>query len=162
MRSESIVTYMCDYRRGLDWRLDLLTTYRSELQVTITLSPISSLYKSLQHTLKLFSLLCFTSRSLVTTSNIGDSLIAPSKYSLHIFPYDWLTSKLVSVITSGLGPRRKHRSLLYTNRFCGELVCLRRHYSVTAACTCLVSICCLAANVSLFISRPLPSNQSTR
>jgi hypothetical protein len=56
----SIVTCMSDYRRGLDWRLDLLTTYRSELQVTITLSLISNLYKSLHHTLSVLSLLSLT------------------------------------------------------------------------------------------------------
>jgi hypothetical protein len=32
----------------LNWRLDLLATYRSELQITITLSQISTLHKSLK------------------------------------------------------------------------------------------------------------------
>jgi hypothetical protein len=67
-----------------------------------------------------------------------------------------LTSKLVSVIIYRIGPRRKHRSLLYSNR-------LRRRYPVTAAYTYLLRICCLAANVvSLFVLRSLPSNGSTR
>jgi hypothetical protein len=44
-----------------------------------------------------------------------------------------------------------------------ERVCLRRCYPVTVAYTCLLRICCLAANdVSLFVSRSLPSNRSTR
>jgi hypothetical protein len=34
---DGIVTCMSDCRRGLDWGIDLLTTYRSELQITITL-----------------------------------------------------------------------------------------------------------------------------
>jgi hypothetical protein len=41
-----IVTYlMCDYRRGLDWWMDLLTTYthHSEVQIITTLSLISTL-----------------------------------------------------------------------------------------------------------------------
>jgi hypothetical protein len=44
------------YRRGLDWLVDLLTTYPQdwELQAIITLSLIYTLYKSLQHTLSLF------------------------------------------------------------------------------------------------------------
>jgi hypothetical protein len=38
-----------------------------------------------------------------------------------------------------------------------ERVCLQRRYPVTAAYTCLLRICCLAANVvSLFVSRSLP------
>jgi hypothetical protein len=45
-------------RRGLDWRSDLLTTYAhdSELQAVTTLSPIYTLYISLEHTLSLLSL----------------------------------------------------------------------------------------------------------
>jgi hypothetical protein len=44
-----------DYNRGLDWSMDLLTTYTddSELQVITALSLIYTLYKSLQHTLSL-------------------------------------------------------------------------------------------------------------
>jgi hypothetical protein len=42
----------CDYRRGLDWWMDLLTTYTydSELQAITALSLIYRLYKSLKHT----------------------------------------------------------------------------------------------------------------
>jgi hypothetical protein len=45
-----------DCRRGMDWILDLLTTYtrHSELQVITALSRISTLYKSPQHPLILF------------------------------------------------------------------------------------------------------------
>jgi hypothetical protein len=41
--------FRSDYRRGLDWWLYLLTIYRSLLQITITLSLFSTLYKSLAH-----------------------------------------------------------------------------------------------------------------
>jgi hypothetical protein len=56
----------------LDSRLDLLATYRSQLQITITLSLISTLYKSLH--LK-SSPVCsvFTRRFLVTDFNSGGS-----------------------------------------------------------------------------------------
>jgi hypothetical protein len=48
-------------------------------------------------------------------------------------------------------------------QFPWERVCLRRRYSATATYTCLLRICCLAADVvSLFVSRSLPSNGSTR
>jgi hypothetical protein len=53
--------FMCksDCRRGLGWRLDFLTTltHDSRLHLIITPSLISTLYKSLQHTLNIFSLL---------------------------------------------------------------------------------------------------------
>jgi hypothetical protein len=39
---KNIVTCISDYRRALDW-IDLLTTYRSQLQMTITLFLISTL-----------------------------------------------------------------------------------------------------------------------
>jgi hypothetical protein len=42
----------------LDCTLNLLSTYRSQLQISIILSLISTLYKLLQHKLRLFSLSC--------------------------------------------------------------------------------------------------------
>jgi hypothetical protein len=55
----NIVTILwSDYRRGLDWELDLLKAYRSQLQVTIALSLIHALGSSLRHALNLSSLLC--------------------------------------------------------------------------------------------------------
>jgi hypothetical protein len=88
---------------------------------------------------------------------------APTKSSLHRLPYNWLISEIVSVITSRLAPRRKHRPVLYSNRFRGNAFFLRRRCLVTAAYTSLLRICCLAANVvSLFVWRSLSSNGSTR
>jgi hypothetical protein len=49
---------MSDYRWSLDWYLYLLSAYRTQLQVTIALSLIHTIYNSLQHALSLFSLLC--------------------------------------------------------------------------------------------------------
>jgi hypothetical protein len=51
---------MSDYTWGLEWRLDLLTTLTHDmwLHLIITSSPFSTLYKSLQHKLSLFRLLC--------------------------------------------------------------------------------------------------------
>jgi hypothetical protein len=65
-----------DCRRGLDWRIYLLTTCtrHSELQVIIALSLISTLYKSPQRPLSLFPACCvFISCFLATASNSGDS-----------------------------------------------------------------------------------------
>jgi hypothetical protein len=66
----------CDYRRGVDWILDLLTTYiyDSELQAVTAPPLISTIHKSPQHPLSPFPDCCvLTSRSLETASNIGDS-----------------------------------------------------------------------------------------
>jgi hypothetical protein len=54
------VTCWSDYRRGLDWRLDLLTTYTQDSWLHLIIAPslISTPYKSLQNTLSLSSLLC--------------------------------------------------------------------------------------------------------
>jgi hypothetical protein len=55
-------TYMCDYRRGLDWWMDLFTTYThdSELKAITAPPPIFTIHKSPQHPL---------SRSLAMASN---------------------------------------------------------------------------------------------
>jgi hypothetical protein len=43
----NIVTRLRDYRRGLDWWLDLLDSYNSYLQISITVSLILTLHSSL-------------------------------------------------------------------------------------------------------------------
>jgi hypothetical protein len=52
----TVTICVCDYRRGMDWILDLLNTYthHSELQVITAPSLISTLYKSPHHPLNLF------------------------------------------------------------------------------------------------------------
>jgi hypothetical protein len=68
--------YGCDYRRDLDWWMDLPNTYthHSELQVITAPPLISTLYKSPLHPLTLFPACCvFISRSLPAASNRGDS-----------------------------------------------------------------------------------------
>jgi hypothetical protein len=52
-----IVTILgCDYRRGMDWILDILTTYthHTELQVITALSLIYTINKLPQHALSIF------------------------------------------------------------------------------------------------------------
>jgi hypothetical protein len=68
--------YVCHYRRGLDWWLDLLTTYAhdSELHAFTTPSLISTIHKSPQHPLWLPACCVFISRSQATASNSGDRL----------------------------------------------------------------------------------------
>jgi hypothetical protein len=52
------VYVMCDYRRGMDWILDLVISYthHSELPVTTALLLISPIHKSPQNPLSLFQL----------------------------------------------------------------------------------------------------------
>jgi hypothetical protein len=65
-----------DYRRGLDWRMDLLTTYThdSDLQSLTALSLTFTLYKSFEHTLNNSGhfIVC-PGRCLVTALNNVDS-----------------------------------------------------------------------------------------
>jgi hypothetical protein len=68
--------FMCEYRQGMDWWMDLLKTYthHSKLQVITGLSLISILYKSPQHPLSFLPACCIIiSRSLTTASYSGDS-----------------------------------------------------------------------------------------
>jgi hypothetical protein len=74
MSSNNSVTCMCDYRRGLDWWMELLTTYTHESQIrTSNYNATANLHKSSQHRLRIFQPAVFTSRSLATASNSGDS-----------------------------------------------------------------------------------------
>jgi hypothetical protein len=65
-----------DCRRGLDWRIDLLTTYihHLELEGIAALSLISTLCKSPEQPLSVFIACCvFISRHLATALDSGDS-----------------------------------------------------------------------------------------
>jgi hypothetical protein len=66
---------MSDYRWGLDWWLDLLATYTHDWWLRVITAPplISTIHKSPQQPLCLSQLAVFTSRSLETVSNNGDS-----------------------------------------------------------------------------------------
>jgi hypothetical protein len=67
---------MCDYRWGLDWRIDLLTTYMWELEITITLSlfPHFTVHYSTQS-----NVLSVTIRFLVTASTMAIRLHSGSR-----------------------------------------------------------------------------------
>jgi hypothetical protein len=58
----NIISRICNYRRGLDWWIDFLTTYRSQLQITITLLLIFTLQITQRSLLS-----AITSHYLVTT-----------------------------------------------------------------------------------------------
>jgi hypothetical protein len=113
-----------------------------------------------------FSVCCvFTSRFLVTGSNSGDSS-ASALTSLLSGEYPTslcteLNSKLVPLITFRHGSTENTALLLFLQSFPWKHVCLRRCYYVMAVYICLLRICCLAADVSLFVSWLLSSNGSS-
>jgi hypothetical protein len=110
---------MCDSRQGFGLKIGLIDV----LQVVNTnnYNPIANLHTLQFTTLHAVFQSAFTSRFPVTELNNGDSTTAPTKPSIRILPYKWLNSKLVQVIISRLGPRRKHRY------FCTTIVSLGRH-----------------------------------
>jgi hypothetical protein len=65
---------MCDYRRGMDWWINLLPTYahHSQLQVITAVTLISTIHKSL-HAKSFPACSDFNSHSLTAASNSGDS-----------------------------------------------------------------------------------------
>jgi hypothetical protein len=74
---------VCDYKRGLDWWIDLLTTYthHSKLQVITALSLISALYKSLAHAKSSQSSLDVFWQRLLTVEILQLPALRPSCHS---------------------------------------------------------------------------------
>jgi hypothetical protein len=86
---QNIVMCRGDYRRGLDWWMDLLTPYTHdwELQVITAPSLISTILKSPQHPLSLFPAWCvFTSRSLSTALTVEILQFHALRCSAHSLP----------------------------------------------------------------------------
>jgi hypothetical protein len=149
------VTWGSDYRWDLNWETRFIDHFNTWLVTTFNCSAIANLH-TLQTTTANAkpsqSVTVSTRHSLVTTSNSGDSsaseltlLPAGSQLhrlsSLHRLPYNWLTSKLVWIITSLQGPHTKHcfQQFLYCctwNRCCGNLLCSR--YLVTDLYTTII------------------------
>jgi hypothetical protein len=132
-----VITCLSDYRRGLDWRLDLLTTLTHDLWLHLIIAP--SLIDHLQITAhaKSFQSAVFISHFLVTASNSGDSSTfvltsllsgeyptAKSPLLTEFLTTVWTLAPVVLLITSLHGPRRKRRSLLYSSHcHMGMFVC---------------------------------------
>jgi hypothetical protein len=121
-----VVSGVCDYRRGMDWWKYLLTTYthNSELQEITTLSLISTLYKSL-HAKSSPACSVFTSRSLATASNSGNSSTSCSQVrSLLSLSYrtklltDWISPTFLH------GPSIKHCSSIVACVFVAAGTCM--------------------------------------
>jgi hypothetical protein len=98
--------------------------HHSELQVITALSLISTIYKSPQHPLSIFSRPLFLiSRSLATASNSRDSWASrahglSSQPSVQNSTDNWrrnLVTSIVFKITPRHGPRRKHRFQVLPN-----------------------------------------------
>jgi hypothetical protein len=110
--------FMCDYRRGMDRWIDLLTiyTYNSELQAN-TISLDYTLHKSL-HADSSLTCSVFNSRFLVTNVNSGDSSafcaqVLPSRfqYRTDCQLSTELIAPILFFVTPRRGPRRQHPQL---------------------------------------------------
>jgi hypothetical protein len=101
-----------DYRRASNWWMDLLTTWYTHLETTAP-PLISTIHKPLKHTLSLFQPAVFTSRSLATASNSGNSSASRAQVLSSQPPVQnstQLIAPTVLVIIYRHGPHRKHRS----------------------------------------------------
>jgi hypothetical protein len=96
--TKNTLTCMSDYRRGFGLDIGFIDhyTHDSELQAITPPPLISTLYKSLAHTLSFPACYVFTSRSLVTASNSGDYWASSLKSSLNggSFPTDYFLHRL--------------------------------------------------------------------
>jgi hypothetical protein len=99
---------MADYRRGMDWWMDLLTTYTRDLELqAITALSLMYTLKIITEPAKPFPACCvFISRSLATASNSGDSSASRDQVlSVQRIPRNWT----LSIINSTIAP--SHLSL---------------------------------------------------
>jgi hypothetical protein len=101
-----IVMCMCDYRRGWDWWMDLLTTYthHSELQVITALLLTCAFYKSPQYMLSLFQHALSSPWQRLLTVEIFQLDVLRS--SLHSLPYwNQLDSQLTKLVACNISAR---------------------------------------------------------
>jgi hypothetical protein len=108
----------------------------------------------------------FTKRFPATQFNSGDPsasvLTEPTKSFRHRLPYNSPFLLLSSSLQPVARTNRKRSSSILLQLFPWECVLFAEVLPTTAACTCLLKLCCLEADVvSLPASRPLPSNGST-
>jgi hypothetical protein len=127
--------FQCDYRRGFGSDIGFIYHLYRQLRTASNYSAIANLH-ILQITTahaKFFQPAVFTSRSLVTASNSGDSSASALKSSLnggslpndtflHRLPYRTdLVAPISFLINTRHGPGRQQRSFSYVNRFHGNV-----------------------------------------
>jgi hypothetical protein len=144
--------------------LDLLTTYRSWLQISITLSLISTLCKLL-HAKSSPAFSVFTRRFLVSDLTVEIFQLHSLKSSLHRLPYRTdLVAPVVFSITPRHRPRRKHCSSIVVetclSRRCVVKIAARTTGN-TASNSFSIVACWFVAVGTCFFLRSLPSNKST-
>jgi hypothetical protein len=91
---------MSDYRRGLGLEIGFIDQFNTWLVTTLNYSAIADLYTSqitTAHAKSFPACRVFTSRSLVTAYNSGDSSTTPTKSCLHQLNYNSLSTKLAKV-----------------------------------------------------------------
>jgi hypothetical protein len=124
-----------------------------EGQVPVFISPRNRVLQLYPQTLGLFFVASYVSRATLELFEPASTRSTDSCPTADNWP--------VSIITSRYGLHWEHYLLLYFSDSLGTSI--RRRYPVTIAYTCLLRFCYLAADVVLlFVSRPLPSNGTTR
>jgi hypothetical protein len=155
LRYWNIVTYMCDWRRGLDWWMDLPTSYThdSELQSVIAPPLISTIHKSAPVN-PFPACFVFTSRFQKTSSNSGDSSASRVQVLFSQPPVQNSTQLIAS--TSRHGPHRKHSSSIVAFVSVAARTCLPSCRPETAAAQITENTVLLLFHACMF--RALPSN----
>jgi hypothetical protein len=145
---------MCDYRWGMVWWMDLLTTYthHSELQVITALSLISTIHRSPQHPLSFFQPAVINSHSLSVASKSGDS----SASCTHIVTLWWISHNLLVVSCQlNYGTISSHTFLQSLTQLSTELVNLNvfnitpRNRQCRKHCTSVVAHLFVSAGMCL-------------
>jgi hypothetical protein len=134
----------------LDWILDLLTTLtpNSWLHLIIVPSLISTLYKSLKHTLTFLARSVLSSCCLVTSPTMTILLLLCSSLLWMAGPFQLTNFQMWRGHNISARTNRNHNSSIIV-----QIVLVRK---------CFVSRYPVTALVLLLISRSLPSNGSTR
>jgi hypothetical protein len=150
---------VCDCRRGIDWWMDLLTTYahNSELQVITALSLISTIHRSPQHSLSLSLACCvLTNRSLAMASNSGDSSASCSQVlSSHLPVQNSCQLSLLS-LSCRVQRTRFPNSLLYNSSVrTTQKTPLSKSKSIVACVFVTVDMCLPSRCSETFIYSPI-------
>jgi hypothetical protein len=129
-----IVTCMIVYRRGFGLEISFINHFNIRLVTTLNCSNIADLHTLQITTAHAKFLVCcgFTSRSLVTASNIGNSSASPLSTLLSLLFTDSLTTlNSCSSVPHNISTRTKEKTpfIIVLQSFPYEHICLQWRYS---------------------------------
>jgi hypothetical protein len=120
-----LLSHVCvtDFRRGLNWWMDLLTTYTHDSEVITELPLISTIDKSPQHPLSLFQ------PAVSSPAVPWQRLLTVEIPQLHALRFD-LHSLLQNCLSLTWSPQLSSRQFLGTDRTENTILLLLRAYSL--------------------------------